>query len=367
MDRKIKFVVTICAVVGTFLLGGCGKQEQANRAPMVRSMSVIVRDTPVAYDYTGFIEANQEMNVVAQVSGQIKEKYFRGGEYVSAGAWLYKIDQRNYSANLLSAKSAYLSAQADAERYTNLYAKNAVSKQTLDNIITQRDVAHAKYISAQKDFDETIVKAPFSGRIDTTALEVGNYADAGKTTLTKISDTNPVYVKFSIAEPEYMELSKGNSNGGTGLRNLYLVLANGERYELPGEVTEVNRGISDATGSMTVRALFKNPNKKLLPGMFAHISATGGTLENALLVPQRALVELLYKKFVFVLDNDKKVSMREVKLGQNVGRLVVVKEGLQAGETVIVEGTGKIRNGMAVNALSMSEEDLDTTKQQGAQ
>ncbi|MBQ0068104.1 MAG: efflux RND transporter periplasmic adaptor subunit, partial [Phascolarctobacterium sp.] len=254
-----------------------------------------------------------------------------------------------------------------AERYTNLYQKNAVSKQAYDNILVQRDVAKAKYVSAQKDFDETIVKAPFSGRIDTTALEVGNYADAGKTTLTKISDTNPVYVKFSIAEPEYMELSKGMKNGSTGLKNLSLVLANGEVYDLPGEITEVNRGISDATGTMTVRALFKNPEKKLLPGMFAHISATGGTIDNALLVPQRAIVELLYKKFVFVIDENKKVSMREVQLGQNVGRLVVVKNGLQAREAIVVEGTGKIRNGMSVNASLMLEEDLDTTKRQGAQ
>ena len=96
-------------------------------------------------------------------------------------------------------------------------------------------------------------------------------------------------------------------------------------------------------------------------GNDAHVTAKGGTLQNAILIPQRALVEMLYKKLVFVLDEDKKVTMREVKLGQNVGRLVVVTDGLHAGEQVVVEGTGKIRNGMAVNSLPIEEKDLDTT------
>lgn len=360
LNKKLKATTLVVCSLVAVLLGGCGKETKKAQAPLVRSMPVIVRDTPVVYDYTGFIEANQEMNVVAQVSGQIKEKYFKGGDNVTAGAWLYKIDQRNYSANLLSAKSNYLTAEQDAERYSKLYEKNAISKQALDNALTLRDVAKAQYINAQKDFDETIVKAPFSGRVDTSALEVGNFAAAGQTVLTKISDTNPVYVKFSVAEQEYMNLAK-EYKGQAGLTDLVMTLANGEVYELTGKVSEVNRGVTDATGSVTVRAIFENPDKKLLPGMFAHVTAKGGTLQNAILIPQRALVEMLYKKLVFVLDEDKKVTMREVKLGQNVGRLVVVTDGLHAGEQVVVEGTGKIRNGMAVNSLPIEEKDLDTT------
>lgn len=361
MRKTVYLTMAITASAAMFLMG-CGKEaQQAKPAPMVRSMPAIVRDVTVTYDYTGFVEANRQMNVVAQVPGQIQEKYFKGGDSVAAGAWLYKIDQRKYSAALLSAKANYLTAEQDAQRYTTLFEKEAISKQMYDNALAQRDVMKALYINAQKDFDETIVKAPFAGRTDTTALEVGNYADAGKTVLTTLSDTNPVYVKFSIAEPEYMVLAKNQNKSQAGLKNLQLTLADGTVYDLPGEVSEVNRGVSDSTGTVTVRAMFQNPNKKLLPGMFGHITANGGTLKDAVLVPQRALVELLYKKFVFVLDEDKKVNMREIQLGQNIGRLVVVTDGLHAGETVIVEGTGKIKNGMAVNALPMAEKDLDTT------
>jgi len=358
---KKTYGLLVIAVIISTLLTGCGKGTDTAKMPLVRSMAVIMRDTPVVYEYSGFVEANQEMNVVAQVSGQIKAKYFKGGDMVSAGAWLYKIDSRNYEANLLSAKSAYLKAEMDAERYTKLYEKEAVSKQFYDNALTQRDVAKAQYINAKKDMDETIVKAPFSGKIDTTAMEIGNFANAGQTVLTKISDTDPVYVKFSISEAEYMDLTKKRRDSKTGLTDLKLQLANGETYNLAGTVEEVDRDISSSTGSMTVRAKFDNPNGELLPGMFAHISANGGMIENAILVPQRALVELLYKKMVYVLGEDKKVSMREIEVGQNVGRLVVVTKGLEAGDSVIVEGTAKIRNGMQVSALPMVENDLDTT------
>jgi len=357
-----KTIPLVFVAAATLLLSGCGKEGMKQAAPLVRSMPVIVRDTPVVYDYTGFIEANQQMNVVAQVSGQIREKYFQGGDKVKAGAWLYKIDQRNYYSAMLSAKSAYYSAQADAERYLKLYEADAVSKQLLENTLAVRDAKRALYANAKKDYDETIVKAPFDGRIDTTSLEVGNFAAAGQTVLTKISDTDPVYVRFSIAEPEYMELAKGKRSGGTGLQNVILTLANGEEYELPGEVTEVNRGISDGTGSMTCRAKFANPDKKLLPGMFAHIRARGEMLEGATLIPQRALVELLYKKFAYVLGKDNKVNMKEIQIGQTVGRLLVVTAGLEPGDIVVVEGTGKLRNGMQVNSLPMKEADLDTTK-----
>ena len=361
---QTKFILTgiLVAGVAANVLTGCGKKQapQGAQAPLVRSMQVIVRDNPELYEYSGFVEANREMNLVAQVGGQVLEKYFRGGDFVQQGQALYKIDQRNYEANYLSAKAAYLTAEADAMRYEKLYAKDAVSRQMLDNMRMQRDVAKAKFMNAQKDIDETVVKAPFAGRTDTAAVEVGNVVSANNTVLTKLSDTSPVYVKFSISEPEYMRLAAESKDGAQSLVDLTLTLANGEKYALPGRIAEVNRGIGDGTGSLTVRAQFDNPDMKLLPGMFAHVQATGLVQKDAVLIPQRAIVELLYKKLVFVLGEDNKVTMKEVKLGQNVGRLVQVTEGLQQGDVIVVEGTGKIRNGMQVTPQPMQEQELAT-------
>ncbi len=369
--RAKKAMAAAMAVAVMLTVTGCSQQQQqAKQATLVKSMQVVKRDTPIVYDYTGFVEAQQEMELKSQVTGQITGKFFKGGDTVTAGQALYTIDGRTYQANLLNAQAGLANARAalanaslDAERYTTLYNQHAISKQVLDNAIMQRDQAQASVNAqeallqnAQKDMSETTVTAPFSGRIDTTALEVGNFVTAGATTLAKISDTNPVYVKFSVAETEYLKLLNANNS----LDNLTAVLADGSTYEQIGKVAEVNRGISDGTGTMTIRAIFDNPNRKLLPGMFAHIRAVGGVKSGALLVPQRAIVELMYKKFVYVINSENKVSMKEVTLGQTVGRMVIIESGLEGGENLVVEGTSKMTNGAEVKAEPMTEADLDT-------
>ena len=371
-----KALAAAMAVTMVMAVTGCAKKQQqaGPQATLVKTMKVITRTTPIVYDYTGFVEATQEMNLAPQVTGQIVGKYFKGGDTVQAGQVLYEIDPRTYRANLLSAegnlasaRAALANAEMDAERYTKLYEQNAVSKQMLDNAVTARDQARASVkalegllLNAQINMEETKVTAPFTGRTDTSSVEVGNYVEAGKTTLTKISNTDPVFVKFSISEPEYLTLAAANTSGGAALDNLTAVLANGETYDVKGQVTEVNRGISDNTGTLTIKATFQNPNKKLLPGMFAHIQATGGVRDNALLIPQRSVAELMYKKFVYIVGNDNKVTMKEIKLGQTVGRLVMVNSGLTGEETLVVEGVGKMRQGALVAPQPMTEADLNT-------
>ena len=377
-SRSGKAAVAALAAVAVLSLAGCGQEKAAApQATLVRSMQVIKRDTPLVYDYTGFVQAQQEMELKAQVSGQITGKYFNGGETVQAGQILYTIDPRTYRANLLQAQANLANARAqlanasvDAERYTKLYEQSAVSKQTLDNAIMARDQAQASVNAqeamlenAQIDMNETNVTAPFTGRIDTTALEVGNYVTDGQTTMATISNTDPVFVEFSMAEPEYLKLANIAVDRGQAapLENLSIVLSDGTTYDLPGRIAEVNRALTANTGTLTIKALFDNPNRVLLPGMFAHVQATAGTRANALLIPQRAVTELMYKKFVYVIGADNKVEMREVTLGPRVGRLWMVESGLNGDETIVVEGTGKITAGALVNPEPMTEAELDTT------
>ena len=353
-SRSGKAAVAALAAVAVLSLAGCGQEKAAApQATLVRSMQVIKRDTPLVYDYTGFVQAQQEMELKAQVSGQITGKYFNGGDTVQAGQVLYTIDPRTYRANLLqaqanlaNARAALATASVDAERYTKLYEQSAVSKQTLDNAIMARDQAQANVNAqealvenAQIDMNETSVTAPFTGRIDTTALEVGNYVTDGQTTMATISNTDPVFVEFSIAEPEYLKLANAAVERGEAapLENLN-------------------------TGTLTIKALFDNPNRVLLPGMFAHVQATAGTKPDALLIPQRAVTEMMYKKFVYVIGADNKVEMREVTLlGPRVGRLWMVESGLNGDENLVVEGTAKVSAGAVVNPEPMTEAELDTT------
>jgi membrane fusion protein (multidrug efflux system) len=144
------------------------------------------------------------------------------------------------------------------------------------------------------------------------------------------------------------------------LENLTIVLADGSTYPLKGKLTQVDRSISEGTGTLTLKAEFDNPDKVLLPGMFAHLQANVGTKKDALLVPQRAVTEIMYKTFVYIVNSENKVEMKEVKLGARVGRLWVVESGLDGTENIIVEGTQKVKKGSAVKAEAMTEQDLYT-------
>ena len=377
MFGKKKVMALALAVASVLALTGCsGKQAAAPAETLVKTMQVIKRDTPVIYEYSGFVEAQNEVQMKARVTGMITEKYVNGGDKVEKGQLMFVIDPRSYQASSWNYQAQVASAQADlsrvrrdAERYQKLYEQGAVSKQTLDNTMAELEPSEAKVeaqkallAAAQVDLGETNVVAPFSGKVSANDLAVGTFVTAGTTVLATISNSDPVRVKFSLAEAEYLKLMGTKTADGTApLENLTIVLADGSTYPLKGKLTQVDRSISEGTGTLTLKAEFDNPDKILLPGMFAHLQANIGTKKDALLVPQRAVTEIMYKTFVYVVNSENKVEMREVKLGARVGRLWVVESGLDGTETVIVEGTQKVKKGSAVKAETMTEQDLDTS------
>ena len=372
------------AIAGLFVFAGCGNkqaQQQKTGAVAVKSMQVIKRDTPNLYEFTGFVEAQQEANITANVSGKITSKNFNGGDWVEAGQVLFSIDQRTYRANVLNAQASVASArtelarlETDAQRYAKLYEQHAVSRQAYDLALAQRDQAQAAVKAreallenAQISMGDTDVRAPFAGKISTSDLSVGNYVTAGQTVLATMSNTNPVRIKFSISENEYLALAKAHTDAGVNsLQDLKLILSDGTVYEGSGAVDQVNREISGNTGALTLKARFSNDSNILLPGMFARLQANAGTRKNAVLIPQRAVKEMLYKKFVFVIGNDNKVDMREVTLGARVGKLWLVEKGLNGDETIVVEGIQKVNKGSEVKATAMTEAELSTESNSAA-
>ena len=372
------------AIAGLFVFAGCGNkqaQQQKTGAVAVKSMQVIKRDTPNLYEFTGFVEAQQEANITANVSGKITSKNFNGGDWVEAGQVLFSIDQRTYRANVLNAQAGVASTrtelarlETDAQRYAKLYEQHAVSRQAYDLALAQRDQAQAAVKAqeallenAQISMGDTDVRAPFAGKISTSDLSVGNYVTAGQTVLATMSNTNPVRIKFSISENEYLALAKAHTDAGVNsLQDLKLILSDGTVYEGSGAVDQVNREISGNTGALTLKARFSNDSNILLPGMFARLQANAGTRKNAVLIPQRAVKEMLYKKFVFVIGNDNKVDMREVTLGARVGKLWLVEKGLNGDETIVVEGIQKVNKGSEVKATAMTEAELSTESNSAA-
>ena len=377
MLGKKKVMALALAIASMLAVTGCGGKQAAGPAEtLVKSMQVIKRDTPIVYEYSGFVEAQNEVQMKARVTGMITEKYVNGGDKVEKGQLMFVIDPRTYQATSWNYQAQVASAQADlsrvrrdADRYQKLYEQGAISKQTLDNTMAELEQSEAKVeaqkallSSAQVDLGETNVVAPFSGKVSANDLAVGTFVTSGTTVLATISNSDPVRVKFSLAEAEYLKLVATKAADGTApLENLTIVLADGSTYPLKGKLTQVDRSISEGTGTLTLKAEFDNPDKVLLPGMFAHLQANVGTKKDALLVPQRAVTEIMYKTFVYVVNSENKVEMKEVKLGARVGRLWVVESGLDGNENIIVEGTQKVKKGSAVKAEAMTEQDLDTS------
>jgi len=377
MLGKKKVMALALVITSMLAVTGCGgKQAAAPADTLVKTMQVIKRDTPIVYEYSGFVEAQNEVQMKARVTGMITEKYVNGGDKVEKGQLMFVIDPRTYQATSWNYQAQVASAQADlsrvrrdADRYQQLYEQGAISKQTLDNTMAELEQSEAKVqaqkallSSAQVDLGETNVVAPFSGKVSANDLAVGTFVTAGTTVLATISNSDPVRVKFSLAEAEYLKLVATKAADGTApLENLTIVLADGSTYPLKGKLTQVDRSISEGTGTLTLKAEFDNPDKVLLPGMFAHLQANIGTKKDALLVPQRAVTEIMYKTFVYVVNSENKVEMKEVKLGARVGRLWVVESGLDGTENIIVEGTQKVKKGSAVKAEAMTEQDLDTS------
>ena len=352
----------LLSLVIVLLAAGCAKQAARTPGAMgVKAMQVIQRDTPVTYEFVGQIEAKNEVKISSRVSGNITAKLVTGGTAVQAGQPLFQIDRRQYEAavltargNLAKAEAALSNARLESIRYRQLAAQQAVSQQMVDNVLAtesqnaaQVDACRAQLQQAENDLADTLIVSPIDGRIDMNDLSMGNFVQAGSTVLATVSSVDPVLVKFSMSENEYLrlaQLAKGASPNEWGLE-LKLILSDGTMYPLTGYIEQVDRTLAQDTGTLTLKALFSNPQKLLVPGMFARVVAQGETRRGALLIPQRAVQELLGKTFVTVVGEGDKAESRPVKMGPRVGELWLVEEGLTTADRVVVEGGAKVAPG----------------------
>lgn len=366
----------IClAVLLLFVTTGCSKQ-QAARPPqevMVKAMQVIQKDTPVTYEYVGEIVAKDEVQIQARVSGNIARKLVKGGDTVRAGQPLFEIDNRQYTASVADVQAQVAQAQAslsnirrDVTRYQSLAAQGGIAAQTLDTSLAQAEQAQAqvdayqaKLAQANNDLTDTVIVSPVDGRIGVGELSVGRYVQAGSTVLATVSSVDPVQVRFSMSENEYLKFARmGNSPDAWG-QNLKLLLSDGSTYPIAGHLEQIDRGMANQTGTLTMKAAFENPQHLLVPGMFARIVTVGENKIGALLIPQRAVQELLGKTFVTVVGADNKAETRAVKMGPKVGSLQVVEEGLTGQEVIVVEGFAKAQPGSPLKITMIGPDDLN--------
>ena len=369
-------VVAVIAIVAGVMFVGFGGQQAQRRAggAQVKAMKVLVQDTPLTLEYAGSVKGKNEVKVQARVSGNVTDKYIKGGQYVSAGQALYKIDDRNYraallqaQANLAQAQATYNNALIDLQRNEQLLAAAAVSEQV---VTTQRaqvaayqanvDAMTALVQQAQQNLDDTVVYAPMSGKLAVDDVAVGTYAAAGNTTLVTIGSSNPIFVQFSISEGEYLKYVGASVVPGQALpsKTVQITLSDGSVYPIDGSIVEVDRAMQDNSGSLIVKAQFDNPDGVLVPGMFARAKLTGDTLKGAILVPERAVQQLLGKSFVMIVGEDGKSKAQNVELGSKIGSYCIVEKGLTGKEQVIVEGLTSLTEGMDLAITEVKPEDM---------
>ena len=371
----------LSAMLAAGIFAGCGGQ-QAQQGPQgtpVKAMKVLKQDTPLTTEFAGQVRGKDEVRILPRVSGAIVEKYVQGGQFVNEGQPLYRIDPRQYEAAVLSAQADLAKSQAtldnaliDLQRDEELLASAAISEQT---VTTQRAKVneYAAVVAANEallqkandNLDDTVVYAPMYGRLDVNDVAVGTYATSGQTALVTVGTVDPVYVQFSISETEYLKyfgLGQKNASGsGEGPIMVSITLTDGNMYPQKGRIVQADRALSENTGTLTMKALFPNPSGILLPGMFARVRLSGETVPNALLVPQRAVQQVLDKTFVLVVGDDGKSQARSVELGPKVGSYYIVTRGITESDNVIVEGLTKLQDGMDLKVTTVTPDQMGFT------
>ena len=366
-----KWLAATAAVLTVGLLSGCGSdQQQAMPNAKVDTFKVFTSDTPIQRQYTGTVEALQEVPVKAKVSGAVTEKYVSGGERVTAGQPLYRLDTRTYRSNLASAQAdaaraaaTYQNAQTDLARYEKLIAGGAISRQVYD---TQKaavseyksavNAAQAQVQIARDNLNDTIVTAPFTGTLSMDDVNVGTYATAGTTPLVTISSSDPLYVQFDMSESEYLNLVR--EHGGTSALgdSLKLQLSDGSEYGYTGKIVQINPSMNG--GQISFKAAFPNPGNLLMPGMFTTVVSDSQVAANSLLVPTQAIIPLLDKNMVDVVVGGK-VVQKPVNVIGTYGLYSIISSGLNPGDEVIVAGQAKVVSGQAVQAVEVTKATLE--------
>lgn len=380
----MKKIFPAIILAAALLLTGCGDEEaetQIEQMPptRVKAMKVLQTDAPLNLSYSGQVVDRDEMQVQSKVSGSVVEKYVKGGQDVYEGQALFKIDDRQYKsavlqaeANLAKSKTALAKERADLQRDEELWRSDAISEQTLTNQrsavesqVSEVEANEAMLQKAKDDLADTIVYAPMSGRLGIDDVPVGTLSTAGTTPLATIGLVDPVFVQFAVSEQEYLRLARAdtgpNESGSAQAPNfkISLTLADGSRYPYYGEFAEYDRTMGNETGTLTIRTIFRNPESLLVPGMYARVEITGLRIPGAMLVPERALQQLLGETMVIVAQSDNTSAVRKVTLGEKIGSYYVVKSGLKPDDWVVVEGLTNLRDGMPLEVTQVTAKDMD--------
>jgi membrane fusion protein (multidrug efflux system) len=346
------------------LLAGCGGNDKgaqpngpgaAMPPPEVEVITVAAGSATLTQDLPGRLQAYRTAQVRARVEGVVEKRLFKEGSDVQAGAPLFQIDARTYRAAAEAARADLAIARQTVERYKPLLEIKAVSQQEYDLAAAKHKQAEAALIRAEEDLENADVPAAISGRIGRALVTEGALVGKGEATLlATIEQLDPIYVNFTQPGADMLRLRQAVKAGRlrrAETASAEMLLEDGSAYPHPGKIFFTDMAVDPATGAVSLRAEFPNPQRELLPGMFVRLRFPQALADHAIRVPQRAVQANPQGQFVMVVTPDGMAAPLPVKTGGMAGGDFIVAEGLKGGEQVIVNGLQKARPGSPVKAV----------------
>ena len=365
----MKKTITILLVLPVmFLIYSCGGEKKAPGAALeVPVTTVVQQDVRIESEYTGQTYGQSDIQINPRVDGLIESLVFKEGNLVSRGQLLYTIDPLPYQAKvdeaggkLAEAQAALAKAKSDLDMIEPLAKINAVSQRELVGAKATYNASLAKIESAQASLENAKIElgycritAPISGLIGISKVRVGDYVSPGPgSVLNTISDLGEMRARFTISEQEFLrifrEVNKDNSDLKGAGQSISLKLSDGTIYQHNGKLSFADREIDPTTGAMTFEAAFPNPEKLLRPGQYVKVILVTDVRKNALLIPQRAVIEMQGISLVYLLGDSNKVATKIIQTGPTYKDAYVVEDGLTAGEKIAFGGTQLLRNGTVI-------------------
>ena len=371
------FKIVLTAVVTLILLLGslsCTKKAIPQQITSVKATPVVEKIIPYSVPIVGQVIAKNSVELRARVTGFLTKQNFIEGGYVKQGQLLYEIQKEQYiaekneaSAAVLKAHAQYDNATIEYNRQKNLWSTNATSKKDLDNATQNKYTTEANLLNAKAqlaladlNLSYTDMYSPFDGRIGASAYYPGNLVDLSSKPLSEVVMIDPIWVEFEPRE-EILISALQDKNSKSHMPDKTsptfhtngiipkLILSNGTEYTEAGAIDFINNQANPETGTIQMRATFKNPQQLLLPGNYVNVIVEKITDTPSLLIPQASMQNDQIGTYVFIVNKNSVVEQKYISIGQVYGSYIVVKGGLNKGDLVITDGTLRIREGSQVS------------------
>lgn len=338
MLKQILMLMGLCALLcHTSCKPKEGNKEESSRLVVTSPLKM---DTAITSEYVCQIRSIRNIELRAQEKGYLQDVLVDEGQFVKAGQILFRIMPRIYEAELMKAEAEAQAAEIEVQNTKSLADRNVVSKNELALANARLKKAKAELSLAQVHLAFTEIRAPFDGIVDHLHLKLGSLVEEGDL-LTSLSDNSRMWVYFNVSEPEYLNYA-AEVKPKEKIK-VDLLMANKALFKHPGVVETIEAEFNSETGNIAFRATFPNPERLLRHGETGTILIRE-PLKNALIIPQKATLEILDKKYVFVVNKDNVVQLRHITVGAEMPDLYVVKEGLAENEKILLEGLRKVKN-----------------------